>query len=143
MSTEENKAIAHHFWDAYNQRNVAVFDELCAADFVLHDPPFGEIALEDLKMAVAQMVLPAYPDGRWTVEDTIAVGEKVVTRFTFSGTQKGELMGISPTDNKVMVTGIAIFHVSNGKIVEMWGNMDYLGMFQQLGAIPPLGAGEE
>jgi steroid delta-isomerase-like uncharacterized protein len=142
MSTEKNKAIAHRVWETYNQRNVGILDEVCAADLILHDPPFGDFTLEELKMAVAEQVLPAFPDGQWTIEDTIAAGDKVVTRFTFSATHGGDLMGIPPTGKKVSVTGIAIFHVTDGKIVEWWGNMDYLGMFQQLGAIPPLGEGK-
>ncbi len=77
------------------------------------------------------------------VEDQIAEGDKEVTRFTFTGTHKGELMGIPPTGVQATSTGIAIARMAGGKYVEAWVNKDDLGMMQQLGVIPPLGQGEE
>jgi steroid delta-isomerase-like uncharacterized protein len=141
MSTEENKAIVHRLWDAYNLRDVAILDEVCAEGFVTHDPPGGSFNLEELKYAITNVVLNAYPDARWTIEDTIAEGDKVVTHFTFNGTHEGELMGVPPTGKKVAITGTGVFHVVDGKIVEWTANLDYLGMFQQIGVIPPLGEG--
>ncbi len=128
-------------WDAYNERDTGILDEVCAENFVHHEQPGGDFNLEELKMAITEIVLPAYPDGRWTIEDTIAEGDKVVTRITLTATHEGELMGIPPTGNKVSVTGMGVFHVTDGKIVEWWGNMDYLGMFQQLGMVLSPGEG--
>jgi len=130
---EENKAVVHRLWDAYNERDVGILDEVCAENFVHTDPPGGSLNLDELKFAITNVVLNAYPDAHWTIEDTIAEGDKVVTHFTFTGTHEGELMGIPPTGNKVMVTGTGVFHVVDGKIVEWKDNLDYLGMFQQLG----------
>jgi steroid delta-isomerase-like uncharacterized protein len=141
MSTEENKAIVRRLWDAYNLHDPAMLDEVCGEGFVTHDPPGGSFNLEETKYAIANVVVNAYPDARWTIEDTIAEGDKVVTHFTFSGTHQGELMGVPPTGNKVSITGTGVFHVVDGKIVELTANLDYLGMFQQIGAIPPLGEG--
>jgi len=78
----------------------------------------------------------AYPDTHFTVEDQVAEGDKVATRWTATGTHRGELMGIAPTGKRVTVTGIAITRVTNGKIVETWNNFDALGQLQQLGVIP-------
>jgi predicted ester cyclase len=65
-----------------------------------------------------------------------------MTHFTLNATHRGELMGIPPTGDKVTVTGTGMFHVVDGKIIKWTGNFDYLGIFQQIGLIPPLGEGE-
>jgi steroid delta-isomerase-like uncharacterized protein len=132
-AAEDNKAVVDRLWDAYNLHDPAMLDEVCADNFVHTDPPGGSFSLDELKFAITNVVLNAYPDARWDIDDVIAEGEKVVTHFTFSGTHEGELMGIPPTGNKVSVTGTGIFRVVDGKIVEWTDNLDYLGMFQQLG----------
>jgi predicted ester cyclase len=74
-----------------------------------------------------------------TIEEQIAAGDKVVTRWTARGTHKDELMSITATDERAAVTGIRVGQVVNGKFVEIWTNFDALGMLQQLGVIPPPG----
>ena len=78
----------------------------------------------------------ALPDLLMTVEDLIAEGDKVVTRWTARGTHQGELMGIPPSGNRVEVTGISVDRIEGGKFVEGWANYDALGMMQQIGAVP-------
>jgi predicted ester cyclase len=77
------------------------------------------------------------PNGnQLTVEDYLAEGDTVVSRWTGRGTHTGDLMGIAPTGEQVTVTGISIQRIANGKIVEAWSTYDMLGMFQQLGVVP-------
>ena len=90
---------------------------------------------EGIKRYAAE-VRDAFPDVRVTVEDQVAEGEEVATRYTLVGTHRGELMGIPPTGNPVEIVGVAIDRLANGKIVESWDNYDALGMMQQLGVIP-------
>ncbi len=71
-----------------------------------------------------------------TIEDVIASGDQVVTRWTARGTHQGELQGIPPTGKQVTVTGMTLARIENGQIVEEWNNFDQLGMMQQIGAIP-------
>ena len=78
-----------------------------------------------------------------TIEDLFAEGDKVVLRFTFHGTHQGEFMGVAPTGKQVTMPGIDIFRIADGKIVELWGQEDVLGMMQQIGAIPGPGHSEE
>jgi predicted ester cyclase len=78
----------------------------------------------------------AFPDVQMRVEDQVAEGDMVVTRWIASGTHQGDLMGIAPTGNRMTVAGTSIERVVNGKIEETWDNYDALGMMQQLGAIP-------
>ncbi len=81
----------------------------------------------------------AYPDTHFAVEDQVAEGDKVATRWTAVGTQQGELMGIPATGKKVTVTGMTINRIVNGMIMESWNNFDALGQLQQLGVVPALG----
>jgi len=139
MSTEDNKALARRaFEEGFNQRNLAVFDELNVPDFVSHSASLTMQGLEAFKQFV-WMYLTAFPDLTATIEDMIAEGDKVVSRVTYRGTHKGALMGIPPTGKQVTVTGITIVRFVGGKGVEIWGNNDDLGLLQQLGVVPAPG----
>jgi len=85
----------------------------------------------------------AFPDLHYTIEDMIAEGDKVVVRLTFSGTHRGEFMGVAPTNKRVTTTAIFIQRIVSGKLVEEWSNADLLGFFQQLGVIPSVTLGRE
>ena len=91
--------------------------------------------LEQYKQLVT-MYFSAFPDLHLTIEDQIAEGDKVVTRWTARGTHQGPFMGIPPTGKRAVVTGIAIDRFANGKFVENWNNGDDLGLLQQLGVVP-------
>ena len=138
MSTEDNKALTRRGFDALNQRNWAAFYELIAPDFVLHDASTTIQGLEAYQQFLS-MYYTAFPDLHFTVEDLIAEGDRVVARYTASGTQQGALMGIPPTGKQSTVTGILINRVVNDKTVEEWLNFDALGMLQQLGVVPAPG----
>jgi steroid delta-isomerase-like uncharacterized protein len=84
----------------------------------------------------AAEVRGAFPDVRVTIEEQVAEGDGVATRYTLGGTHEGELMGIPPTGNRVEITGVAFERLADGKIVESRDNYDALGMMQQLGVIP-------
>ena len=139
MSTEDNKALVRRFYeDAFNQRNLALVNELCSTTHVFHNPPTTLHGREEFKQLLS-VYLTAFPDARFTVEDEIAEGEKVTSRYTFRGTHQGELMGIPPTGKQVTVTGIIINRIAGGQSVEGWLNFDALGLLQQIGAIPAMG----
>jgi predicted ester cyclase len=80
-------------------------------------------------------VLGAFPDARYTVEDQLAEGEKVLTRWSCIDTHKGELMGIAPTGKPVRVSGMLTDRIVDGKIVEEWSEWDALGTMQQMGVV--------
>ncbi len=82
------------------------------------------------------MYRSAFPDTQITIEDQLAEGDMVATRWTARGTHQGELMGVPPSGNRVEVAGITISRIEGGKIEEDWDNYDALGMMQQIGAIP-------
>jgi steroid delta-isomerase-like uncharacterized protein len=140
VSAQENKAISRRAdEELFDRGNLEVADELFAPNFVHHDPVSGEDwrGPESVKQYAA-MMRAAFPDLYYTVEDQIAEGDKVVTRYRAGGTHQGELMGIAPTGKRIEITGISIMRINDGgKIEEMWENSDTLGMMQQLGAISP------
>jgi steroid delta-isomerase-like uncharacterized protein len=139
MSTEENKAIMRRIFEVFNTGNLALAEEVLAADIVDHQAPPGiEPGLAGFKQLVT-MFRSAFPDIQMTIEDIMAEGDKVVTRSTMRGTHQGEFMGIPPTGKQFTATSIDIVRFAGGKGVEHWGNSDDLGMLQQLGIIPKPG----
>lgn len=136
--SEDNKAVARRFYEEMiNEGNVDLAEELFASDHVLHDPAMPEEVrgLEGIKQYVS-MYISTYPDLNVVVEDQVAEGDKVVTRYTARGAHQGELMGIEPTGRRVEVPGIQIQRFDEeGKIVEDWNYYDALGMLRQLGAL--------
>jgi len=138
MSTEDNKAHVRRGFEAVNQKNLAVFDELLTPDVVFHSASTTMQGLEAYKQFLS-MYMTAFPDLHFTIEDMIAEGDTVVARFTTRGTHQGNLMGIPPTGKQVSGTGMFIDRIVNGKGVEQWFHTDDLGLLQQLGVIPAMG----
>ena len=139
MSTEDNKAVVRRLIEeGFNQRNLAIFDELYAPDFVYY---LGSTTIQGREpyKQFTSMNFTAFPDVHFTIEDQVAEADKVVTRWTWRGTHQGPFQGIPPTGKHVMVTGIDISRFEGGKSVEHWLNMDTLGMLQQIGVIPTMG----
>jgi steroid delta-isomerase-like uncharacterized protein len=138
MSTEENKAIARRVNDeVWSEGHLDVIDELFADDFVatIVGAPEQIRGPQGFREFVV-MYRTAFPDLRITVDEQFAEGETVVTRWTATGTNEGELMGIPATGKQATTAGININRISNGKLVEGWGLFDQLGLLQQLGAVP-------
>ncbi|HVS07917.1 MAG TPA: ester cyclase [Candidatus Dormibacteraeota bacterium] len=143
MSAEQNKINSRRFLeDAANRGSVDLLDELADPNCVVHQADGvggNDIRGREAFKQFLKMYYAAFPDLHFTVEDQVAEGDKVVTRWSSEGTHKGELMGIAPTGKHVAsVTGITIDRYSGGKFVEGWGNWDTLGLMQKLGVIPAL-----
>ncbi len=119
-----------------------VAGEIYAPDYVLHDPAIPEETRgpEGAKR-LAAAYRGAFPDLRTTVGDLIAEGDRVVYRWTASGTHRAALMGIRPTGKRVAVEGIAINRIADGRIAEAWQIFDARGMMHQLSVVPPPGQG--
>jgi steroid delta-isomerase-like uncharacterized protein len=139
MSSEQNKIIVRRFVEESWKGNLDIVDELTDRDYVGHDPanPEPVRGREGVK-AFISMYRAAFPDLRLTVEDQLAEGDLVATRWSSRGTQKGELMGIDPTGKQVTVSGVTISRLVDGKLVEEFHNWDTFGMMKQLDAIPVL-----
>ena len=136
----ENLALARRVLDeVFNAGNLDLVDELVTSDYVGHDPALpAELRGPEAAKASVAGYRAAFPDLRLTIEDQLAGGDLVATRWTGRGTHQGELMGLQPTGKQSTVTGITIDKIVNGRIAESWTNWDTLGMLQQLGAVPAL-----
>ncbi len=129
----ENKAKFQLLYDEIlNKGNLDAFEELCAPNFVKHAiPPSPDYGIEDSKKSVL-MLRKAFPDIKYTVEDMIEDGDKLVARWSAKGAHKGEFMGIPLTGKQVTFSGIEIIRVEDGKAVEEWEELDRAGLMQQL-----------
>ncbi|HLC30794.1 MAG TPA: ester cyclase [Dehalococcoidia bacterium] len=138
--SEENKTLLRRFHqEVLNERKLEVIDQLCAPDIVDHSAPPGSPPGMDWARQMISMLFAAFPDMKLTTEDLVAEGDKVVARYTMKGTHRGEFMGVAPTGKQISVSGMEILRFARGKVMEHWGNIDTLGLMQQLGVIPPSG----
>ena len=126
-TTASNKAVARRYFDdILNQGNVLAIDAIIAPDVVFRNPPAVVTGIDGFRKLVATL-RTAIPDLRFTLQDELAEGEKVATRWVMRGTRDGK---------KIDVTGMDIFLIAGGKIREVWVNMDSLGQAQQMGLVP-------
>ena len=129
-----NKAIVRRYYEEVrNEGNLKLMDELFAPSFVSR-PSGGTLA------AFVQTITAmdeSFPDLRITIDEQVAEGNTVVTRWTARGTHRGAFMGVSPTGREVTVSGVQIHRLARGKIVELWEQLDLFGLMQQLGGPPP------
>jgi len=147
MSEQENVAKIHRLYDELNKDNLDVVEEIISPDFVAHGETMGlDRDTPDRREAMKKGIRWAkqiFPDLVVSIEDTVALGDKVVCRLNWVGTQKDPFMGVPPSGKPITWTAIAINRFENGMLVERWFNSDELGMMQQMGLIPKIGGGEQ
>ena len=139
--SETNKAIVRRYREIHNNDEMDKLDEVLASDFVPHTtmPGMPWNGLESAKQ-VHLLGRASFPNMNVTTEDLIAEGDKVVERWTQTQTHSGmPFMNIPPSNKSIVMIGMSIYRIANGKIVEHWGNMDFFGMMAQMGAIPAPG----
>ncbi|MDQ3911127.1 MAG: ester cyclase [Actinomycetota bacterium] len=143
--SEENKALVRReLEEIFNEGKLELADELLAPDYTVHDsalaePVHGIAGFKRLRASYHD----ASSDVRTTIDDMVAEGDRVVTRWTTRSTHdKGEMMGVPPTGKRIEVTGITLNRISGGKIAEDWTVWDSLGLLRQLGAVPDPGQQE-
>lgn len=140
MSKEDNKTLVRRFFElGPSQGNMNAAKELLAEDFVLHVPLPAAAGVQGISDVVTAC-RAAFEHLNVTVEDMVAEGDRVVARFTARGVHKGQFMGLAPTGKPITMTGIEIFRIENGRIAELWGEANLLGLMMQLGILPEFGA---
>ena len=145
-SLEANKRLARLYFEAAQTGDLAVFDDIIADDFTVHaihgkysaviSPTGDERGPARLKQFAAEWNT-IWRDAQVSIDEIVAEGDRVIVQWTFSGTQRGEFLGIPPTNKRVTYSGFNIFRVADGKLAEAWDMMDRFGMWQQLGLLPP------
>jgi steroid delta-isomerase-like uncharacterized protein len=142
MSNTDSKALAKRYYEDVFAGDVAALDDIAVTDFVEHDPFPGQGAgLQGLKDRVRMLREGVAP--RFTIEDVISDGDKLVVRWTSHGHHVAEFLGIPATGKTYSIAGIDIFALRDGKLAEHWHVVDQLSMMQQIGLLPvPEGAGK-
>jgi predicted ester cyclase len=144
MSTieEKNKAVIRRYREIHNTNQLDQLGDVLAADFHPHSLlPGLPGGLEGAKLA-HQGFVAAFPDGKTRTEDLIAEGDRVMERYSFSGTNTGSFLGAPPTGKKVQSSSMSVYRLADGKIIEHWGENDVIGVMVQLGLMPPPGQGK-
>ena len=133
----DNKTVIRSFVEeVINQGRFERANDLVVEDFIELDPlPGQQQGREGLKDVIGAM-RAAFPDIHWVLEEMIAEGDKVVSRFTWTGTHRGSFLGIPPTGRKVSVKGVVIDRLEAGRMADSRILMDTMSMMQQLGVIP-------
>ncbi|MBK8900289.1 MAG: ester cyclase [Anaerolineaceae bacterium] len=122
--------------DRFNKGNLEGYLELYKEDAALHYlPPELPGGIAGARLFYG-MYLTAFPDIHVGVDDVIGEGDRVVVRYTITGTHQGELMSIPASGKAVSVPAITILRVNNGKCVERWSEADMMGLMTQIGAVP-------
>ena len=140
MSAQENKEKARRMLEeAFGQGKVELVEDILDPDFVCYDPnsESGAVRGADTIKQEIEWFRNAIPDLTYTVDDQVAEGDKVVSRYTATGTHQGEFFGVAPTGARIEMSGIQIDRFDeNGKMVEEWPEYDLLGAMKQMGAVP-------
>jgi len=134
---EKNNAAVRRWNEVPNTGNTAIYDELAAASYAFR---YGTSTsgIKELK-AGSGPFREAFPDLQLTLDEMVAEGDKVSVRWTLRGTHKGPILGVAATGKRVTFTGMSLYRLTGGKIVEDWAVADYLGMLQQIGAVRQFG----
>jgi steroid delta-isomerase-like uncharacterized protein len=137
MTAESNKALMQRFTQFINTASEELAGELISPDAIFHVPGRAEPMRGPAGyLAIIGMMRGGFPDIQWTLEETIAEGDKVAARFTMRGTHEGTFYGVPPTGKKIEVKAMNIYRFSNSEILEEHGQPDLLGLLQQIGAVP-------
>lgn len=123
--------------DYWNKHNIDAFDKYFSGDFIVHSAS-GDMNGEQYK-GLCKAYFVAFPDIHVTTDYLLAEGDRVVKVWTVNSTFKGDFMGMPANGKPLVIKGIEMFRIADGKIAELWVCMDDLGMLQQMGVIPPLG----
>ena len=139
MTTDIRTIIDRIPLEVLNKDNFGLIDEIVTTDFVEHYPQPGVPPTREGLKQTMRALKAAFPDLRYTIEDSIESGDKVVHRLTATGTMKADYMGMPATGKRATWTEIHVGRVANGRLAEHWGLVDQLGLLVQLGIVPAPG----
>lgn len=134
--SEEARGTVHRLIEALNRHDFDALDDLLTEDFLWHGGSFGEIEGVPAFKELAGPFFTAFPDLRIDLENVIADGDLVATRFTTTGTHEAEFSGVPASGKRMTWIEHPIYRVADGKVAEAWWVADMFGLMQQLGVIP-------
>ena len=134
MHPEEMKALVRRRFEALDQGNFGILDEIFQPSYQLNVPGIpGPLSLDATKR-LYQMMYQGFPDLKHKIIEQVAADDKVVTRWVATGTQTGSFMGVAPSGKRVEFAGINIYTIEHGKFAQSQVNWDLLSVFRQIGA---------
>ena len=137
MTTENNKLTMNRFVEFINTASEQLAGELISPNAIFYVPGQPEpMRGPGGYLAIIGMMRSGFPDIQWTLEDSVAEGEKVAARFIMRGTHQGAFFGVPPTGKSIKVQAMNFYRFSNGQIIEEYGQPDMLGLLTEIGAIP-------
>lgn len=137
MSVEQNKTVVRRLYDeVLNQENKAVIEQIFAAEVTIHDPFTGVTQGPESFRQLLNIFDTAFPGHRVTVQQVVAEGEWVTVLHTHHATHTGPFMGLPGTGKQVVVEGLELFRLANGRITEFWRKDDNVSLLIQLGMMP-------
>jgi steroid delta-isomerase-like uncharacterized protein len=126
------RAAVDEIWNRANYEQVSRFAD---ENIAVHESS-GTIRGTESLVQYYRMLRDAFPDVRFAIEDQVAEGDRVVTRWQATATHTGAFQGMPPTGKTAAMSGIDIDRFENGKVVECWPIVDELGLLRQLGLLP-------
>ena len=136
MSVEENKAIVRRAYEEVNRGDLDVASEYVAPDMARNGEQIGREA--DKRRD--EVILTAFPDLHYDIEDLVAEGDTVVARWRMTGTHEGELAGptmsVPPSGKRLDIWGMSLCRIEGGMVTENWERFDTMEFLGQLGALP-------
>jgi len=131
---EQNKGLVKRMYEAFEKGDFEAYKEVVAPEYVWYLPSRSTKPMSREKtIEFGKMLHNAFPDFSYSIEELIAVEDRVISIFIFRGTHEGEFQGIPATGNKIEFSGVMITRIENGKIVEDKEEFEQLGMMMQLG----------
>jgi steroid delta-isomerase-like uncharacterized protein len=133
MSIEENKQVVRRLVQIVNSGNLDQLNDILASDYVRHDPNplLKDVGRKEYKEAFTKL-REAFPDAKWTLEEILADGDRVIGRWSFHGTHNGPFFNIPPSGKEVTYPILAIYRIEDGKIAEDWHIFHSIGLWEQL-----------
>jgi steroid delta-isomerase-like uncharacterized protein len=134
-SLDQNKLIARRLYEeCWSQGKLDVLDQLVASDCRMHDQVFPSLppGLESVRNHIKNC-RTAFPDLQFTLNDMIAEKDEVVVHWTGKGTQRGQFLGLQPTNKTASVSGTSIMRIRNGKVTETWADWNLMTLLENLG----------
>ena len=131
---EQNKDLVKRMYEAFEKGDFEAYKEAVAPEYVWYLPSRStKPTSREKTIEFGKMLRNGFPDFAYSIEELIAVEDRVISRFILRGTHEGEFQGIPATGNKIEVSSILMIRIQNGKIVEFKEELDQLGMMMQLG----------
>ncbi|MPZ24216.1 MAG: hypothetical protein GEU28_11900 [Dehalococcoidia bacterium] len=136
--TEDNKAMILRFEEAFAANDQQTLRDLLAEDVVDHTPAPGAAQGREGFVQFVDTLHRAFQDMNQNVDDVIAEGDAVLTRWSVTGRHSGDFLGLRASNKTVSISGLTLYKVRGGRVAETWNHFDTLDMMQQIGAVPEL-----